>query len=480
MKRSLLITSITVVALGLSACNDTPSGLAEDDFMANAVIVTEGIAAPAPTLSPALSTFNTPTASLGGSSTTPVSLKANTCSEGASADLSVTYHVAGSQVGTATFKVNRTWTYNGSTWTGSSPATISVPPQGGGATTSWPVAVTLINNSAAGAGTSSVSIPTFDLTNSNAQGAKLSGSASATVHVVFASCAVPNTPPSLTLPEAFTAEATSSAGANVSFVVSASDAEDGDLSGAVSCAPASGSLFPFGATTVTCSVTDSRGETATGSFSVTVEDTIPPDFTAFPSDMDTKIASNANGWGFQRAAYAIAAADHNGVSEPVAVSCAPADGTMLAIGSTTEVGCTATDARGNSSASRTFRVFVGLNVNAAGFMPALRMSGPYSVHKRGSTIPHKLLVPTYADGTPAVDLAGGLSLVVKKLDGSVDPASIEGNDYSAGSTTWRYEDGHYLFNLKTMTASPWTEGTWKTTVAYAGIQLAQTQFDLRR
>jgi len=45
---------------------------------------------------------------------------------------------------------------------------------------------------------------------------------------------------------------------------------------AVVCAPASGSIFPVGTTTVTCTATDTAGLTGTCSFSVTVNDTEPP------------------------------------------------------------------------------------------------------------------------------------------------------------------------------------------------------------
>jgi hypothetical protein len=60
-------------------------------------------------------------------------------------------------------------------------------------------------------------------------------------------------------------------------------------------------------------------------------------------------------------------------------------------------------------------------------------------------------------------------------------AGIPVNDFTAGSTTWRFEaaDGQYIFNLKTGTSTPWDIGTWTTTVSYAGIPLATTQFDFR-
>jgi hypothetical protein len=83
-------------------------------------------------------------------------------------------------------------------------------------------------------------------------------------------------PPTLTVPADIAAEATSPAGAAVTFSATATDAVDGSLTPA--CTPASGSTFPLGTTTVDCSVTDSAGFTASDSFDVTVADTTPPQF----------------------------------------------------------------------------------------------------------------------------------------------------------------------------------------------------------
>jgi hypothetical protein len=284
----------------------------------------------------------------------------------------------------------------------------------------------------------------------------------------------------LVLPADIPAEATSSAGAVVNFLVTANDLEDGDLTGSVVCDYTSGSTFPLGTTTVSCSVTDAGGLETSGSFDITVVDTTPAYFTSFPTATVNLIAADINGAVLDIEALGITVEDVGNVSEPSTFSCDYVAGTVLAIGSTTTVSCTATDAIGNESLPSTFDVFVGLNVNASGFLTPLRMSAPFSVHKRGSTIPHKFLPPTYADGTPATDLAAGLQLVIQRQDGTIDPDDILVNDYSAGSTTWRYEDGQYIFNLKTGTASPWDVGTWKTTVSYAGIPLATTKFDLRR
>lgn len=82
--------------------------------------------------------------------------------------------------------------------------------------------------------------------------------------------------PTLTVPGDITAEATSPAGAAVTFAVSATDAVDGTLT--PTCSSSSGSTFPLGTTSVTCSVTDSAGNTVSDSFDVSVVDTTAPQF----------------------------------------------------------------------------------------------------------------------------------------------------------------------------------------------------------
>ena len=76
------------------------------------------------------------------------------------------------------------------------------------------------------------------------------------------------TPPVLTLPAAISANATSPAGATVFYTATAT----GDVDDApdVVCAPPSGSVFAIGTTTVSCTATDSSGNTSDGSFTVNV------------------------------------------------------------------------------------------------------------------------------------------------------------------------------------------------------------------
>jgi hypothetical protein len=482
------LTLFTVAALAtLSACSESPTSSSDGAPVSGEMVITQGAATPAqaprasrPSLSAAAAA-----ASIGGSSSTPLSLKPQTCDAGQA--VTITFTITGAQAGTATFDVKTNWQYDGSTWTGSSPVTVSVPPRtgpGGGAATIKTVQITVVNASSSESGTSSFAVVPFNPTNTNTSGAKLtldSGS-SATVYAAFAACPVTNTAPTLELPPDLTVEATSSAGAAATFVVTASDLEDGDLTSSVVCTPASGSTFALGTTTVNCSVTDAGGLEASGSFDVTVVDTTPAYFTSIPTGTINLVAADINGAVLDLDGLGITVADVNNVSEPSTFSCDYVAGTVLGIGSTTIVSCTAKDALLNESDPSTFDVFVGLNISATGFLPPLRMVAPFSVHKRGSTIPHKFQPPTYADGTPATDLAGDLRLVINRLDGIIEGSDIEVNDYSAGSTTWRYDAvaGQYIFNLKTGTASPWDVGTWKTTVSYKGITLATTHFDLKR
>ncbi len=81
-------------------------------------------------------------------------------------------------------------------------------------------------------------------------------------------------------PSLGTFEATSTLGTEAFYTVSATDEVDGDLSGFVVCSPLSGSVFPLGDTTVTCTVTDSNENTGTGTAVIKVRDTVAPVVTA--------------------------------------------------------------------------------------------------------------------------------------------------------------------------------------------------------
>jgi probable HAF family extracellular repeat protein len=78
------------------------------------------------------------------------------------------------------------------------------------------------------------------------------------------------TPPTLFLPATVVVDGTSPAGATVTYAVSATDDQDPDP--VLTCSPPSGSIFPLGASTVSCTATDASGNTAGGTFQVVVLD----------------------------------------------------------------------------------------------------------------------------------------------------------------------------------------------------------------
>jgi hypothetical protein len=92
-------------------------------------------------------------------------------------------------------------------------------------------------------------------------------------------------PPTLTVPGAITVDATSPAGAVITFTASATDTVDGDVP--VTCTPKSGSLFLIGTTTVSCSASDKAGNTATATFDVLVRPFIVR-FAAFAAKVEVE------------------------------------------------------------------------------------------------------------------------------------------------------------------------------------------------
>jgi len=76
------------------------------------------------------------------------------------------------------------------------------------------------------------------------------------------------TPPVLSLPASFAVDATGPDGATVAYTATASD--DSGVAPAFSCTPPSGTTFPIGDDAVACTATDAAGNSASGSFVVTV------------------------------------------------------------------------------------------------------------------------------------------------------------------------------------------------------------------
>jgi hypothetical protein len=146
-------------------------------------------------------------------------------------------------------------------------------------------------------------------------------------------------PPVLSLPDDFYVAATSASGAIVTYIATVED-------GTISCDRQSGTQFPLGSTTVTCTATGVG--TTSGSFVVTVVDLTPPELNL--PDV-TAGATSASG-----ATVNYVATGTDTVDGTVLAVCTPPSGTFFPIGETT-VACSATDAHGNASYA-TFTVTV--------------------------------------------------------------------------------------------------------------------------
>ncbi|WP_158263782.1 PxKF domain-containing protein [Deinococcus arcticus] len=270
-----------------------------------------------------------------------------------------------------------------------------------------------------------------------------------------------NTPPTLTLPGAQSAEATSAAGAAVPYSASATDAEDGALSPV--CTPASGSTFALGTTTVTCTVEDSGGLSASGTFTVTVADTTPPTLAPSP---DLSVTP-APGQFSAPVNYPLPTAS-DVVDPSVVVACAPPSGSAFTLGSTT-VTCTATDAAGNAAQS-SFTVQVRFAVQ--GFFQPVRMN-EVNVIKAGSAVPLKFSLGgdwglnILAAGSPASWPVSCSSL------GALGPAVPTG---ASGGSGLHY-DGQYGYVWKTEKA--WADTCRTVRVALLDGSSLEATFRLR-
>ncbi|WP_169581159.1 MULTISPECIES: HYR domain-containing protein [Microbacterium] len=282
-----------------------------------------------------------------------------------------------------------------------------------------PLAVTLPAKAAGGTGSISL---TYAGTNNAGQ--PVTGTASVTVTWTTKKCILDSTAPALALPANQTVEATSAAGATVTYAATAADETD-PIPPTVGCTPASGSVFPLGTTPVSCSATDAAGNTATGSFNVIVRDTTAPAVGAM-----SNVAMEATGSGTVVTWTNPTATD--AVAGSPAVTCSPASATAFAVGSTT-VTCSATDTAGNTGSS-TFSVVISDTTQ-----PSLVVPAEFSVQATG---PDGAEVTFATSATDLVD--GAVPVVCEPASGSLlalgdttvecAAADAEGNTANASFT----------------------------------------------
>jgi hypothetical protein len=212
--------------------------------------------------------------------------------------------------------------------------------------------------------------------------------------------------PTLSVPGDLTHDATSASGAHVTYAASAHDSRDGVLT--PDCQPASGSLFGLGGTRVICTATDTAGNTAQASFTITViradgDDHTPPVITV-PHGIETPATSKDGA----TVTYQVSATDNR--DGALKASCDPPSGSVFSRGTTT-VSCSAQDSAGNK-ASKTFAVTVVRAGHADLTPPDITVPGPIrrrATSAAGATVTYHATATDNRDGAlkPGCDPRSG-------------------------------------------------------------------------
>jgi hypothetical protein len=249
------------------------------------------------------------------------------------------------------------------------------------------------------------------------------GTASATVRVVD------TTAPTVSPPTLSPTDATGPEGATVTYTATASDAVSGSIT--PTCTPASGSTFPIGATTVTCTATDAAGNTGSATFDVTVGDATQPVVTV-PDPIETD-ATGPDG-----AVVTFTATASDTVSGSLTATCTPASGSTFGI-TTTSVTCAATDAAGNTGTG-SFTVTVTDRTK-----PVLTLPAPITV---AATSASGALVPYTTTAVDAVD--GSRPVTCSKASGTVFPVGTTMVTCTSSDTRGNTASGTF-----SVTVEPW-------------------------
>ncbi len=257
------------------------------------------------------------------------------------------------------------------------------------------------------------------------------------------------------MPSNITTNATSPQGATVTYTPPTVVDEDNPLP-EVSCTPASGSVFPIGTTTVTCTVSDSDDSNSpvSASFTVTVNDG-DLGLTNMPSNITTPATSP------QGATVTYTPPTVVDEDNPLpGASCSPASGSTFAIG-TTQVTCTVSDSDDlNSPVSQSFNVTV---------QPVLSVSVNNVTATEGSAFNGVVATGTaYGSSNP-------LSATITWGDGNSSIVSVTPNpdgSYSVSGSHTYAEEGSYALSVSVKdSGSLTTSGNGTATVSDAALTL---------
>jgi len=265
----------------------------------------------------------------------------------------------------------------------------------------------------------------------DAHGNPSSGSFTVTVTVTD------TTDPVITVPANITSSTTDPSGKVITYNPTATDNIDGPVP--VSCDPASGTKFPANGspTTVTCSASDAHGNSATNSFTVTINyiDNIPPVISGMPGNISTTTTVNAP----KTVSWTSPTATDN-VDGTLPVTCAPASGSSFPISpSPTTVDCTATDAHGNT-AEATFTVTVTL----------VDVTAPVLTNHANITTTTDVNAPkqvTYTNPTATDNIDGTLPVTCTPASGSTFPQNGSPTTVSCTATDAHGNTGQETFTI---------------------------------
>jgi uncharacterized protein YjiK len=196
------------------------------------------------------------------------------------------------------------------------------------------------------------------------------------------------------------AEATSASGAAVTYAApTATDLLDGART--VGCAPASGSTFALGTTTVTCTASDTKGNTGTTTFLVRVRDTTAP-----VVNLPTSRSAASSGGPVTVNFGPVTATD--AVDGTITATCSPASGSSFPVGST-HVDCYADDSQLNRGTA-----LMDVVVSAPAAPTTTTTSTTSTTVPAGSspttTIPSQPTAPA-SPSAPAVAVPGGVVVI---------------------------------------------------------------------
>lgn len=219
----------------------------------------------------------------------------------------------------------------------------------------------------------------------DSDGIDTSSPATVTVHVAD------TTDPVIAVPPGGISTEATGPGTVVNYTASATDNVDGSIG--VDCVPPSGSAFPVGTTVVTCTATDTHGNSTSSTFDVTIVDSTGPAFSDVPSSQHVE----ATGPGGAIGTYTPPTATDL-VDGAVSVDCKPPSGSTFQLGANS-VECTATDTAGNTSTA----TFVVTVEDTTG--PQLTLPGDMTVFSGGgssTTVAYDASASDLVDGAVTV------------------------------------------------------------------------------